>query len=146
MEDFIKAMPKVVRITEFQLNSLFGFIDDKISLLISLSQELHAHLNGSLSDKTLMKLIELRKKSHPEFETPAVINLSDFRSLSECFDVFKIAHDLVDSVDAVKLATECVIREFSDDNVVYLELRSTPRETERMSKLECLQAIVDTMM
>lgn len=93
-----------------------------------------------------MKLIELRKKSQPAFETPAVINLSDFRSLSECFDVFKIAHDLVDSVDAVKLATECVIREFSDDNVVYLELRSTPRETERMSKFECLQAIVDTMM
>lgn len=92
----------------------------------------------------MLKLVELRKKSNPTYES--LIDLSNFRSLDECFEVFKLAHDLVDSVDAVKLATENVIREMSEDNVVYLELRSTPRATEQMTKLECLQAIVDTIM
>lgn len=95
-----------------------------------------------------MKLIELRKKSNSQYESPSstLINFSDFRSLSECFEVFKLAHDLVDSVEAVKLATENVIREFSEENVAYLELRSTPRKTEHMSKMEYLQAIIDTIL
>lgn len=95
-----------------------------------------------------MKLIELRKKSNSQYESPSsnLINFNDFRSLSECFEVFKLAHDLVDSVEAVKLATENVIREFSEENVAYLELRSTPRKTEHMSKMEYLQAIIDTIL
>lgn len=80
------------------------------------------------------------------YESSSLINFSDFRSLSECFDVFKLAHDLVDCVEAVKLATENVIGEFSEENVVYLELRSTPRETEHMTKSEYLQAIIDTIL
>lgn len=93
-----------------------------------------------------MKLIELKRESHPEYVSSDLVNFSSFRSLSECFDVFKLAHDLVDSADAVKLATENVIREFSEDNVVYLELRSTPRNTELMTSHEYLQAVIDTIM
>jgi len=93
-----------------------------------------------------MKLIELRQKTQPDYKSSCLIDFSEFRSLAECFDVFALAHDLVDRVDAVKLAAENVIREFAEDNVVYLELRSTPRETQHMSKLECLQAIIDTIM
>jgi adenosine deaminase len=99
----------------------------------------------SLSDNTLLKLVELRKKSQPNYESSNLINFSNFRTLSECFDVFKIAHDLVDSIEAVKIATECVIQEFSDDNVIYLELRSTPRSTATMTKKEYLRAIVETI-
>ena len=87
----------------------------------------------------------MRKQTQPNYQSSNLINFSNFRSLSECFDVFKLAHDLVDCVEAVKIATENVIREFSEDNVIYLELRSTPRSTERMSKLDCLQAIIDAI-
>lgn len=100
----------------------------------------------SLSDRTLAKLRELRKKSDPEYDVGELISFAEFRSLSECIDVFKLAHDLVDCVEAVKLATTCVIDEFSKENVVYLELRSTPRKTAQMSKLECLQTIIDTIV
>lgn len=100
----------------------------------------------SLSEKTLLKLVELRKKARPGHDSPNMIDFAAFRSLSECFKAFDLAHDLVDSVDAVKLATECVINEFCEDNVVYLELRSTPRETSFMSKQQCLLAIIDTIM
>lgn len=75
-----------------------------------------------------------------------MINYNKFRSLAECFEVFKLAHDLIGSVEAVQLATINVIDEFSNENVVYCELRSTPRETQHMSKLDYLQAIIDTIM
>lgn len=35
-----------------------------------------------------------------------------------------------------------VIREFSEENVVYLELRSTPRQTAHMSKEEYVKALI----
>jgi adenosine deaminase len=60
--------------------------------------------------------------------------------------VFKIAHDLVDSPAAVAVAVENVIREFCEENVVYLELRSTPRQTENMTKIEYLETVVETIM
>lgn len=104
------------------------------------------NLAFSLSDQTLQELVVLRKASNPEYKASELINFSEFRTLSECFDVFKLAHDLVDSVEAVKLATAKVIYEFSKENVVYLELRSTPRHTDKMSKLECLQSIIDTIV
>lgn len=60
--------------------------------------------------------------------------------------MFKLAHDLVDCVDAVKIALENVIREFSEENVIYLELRSTPRETAKMTKSEYLETVCETML
>jgi len=107
-------------------------------------------LNGSLSDATFTKLIEQRKQSGRDDEHSKSYNIdySTFKelSLADCFEKFKIAHELVDNVDAVKLAAECVISEFAADNVIYLELRSTPRETPFMTKSECLQAVIDTIV
>lgn len=45
----------------------------------------------------------------------------------------------------MKLATKYCIQEFADDNVFYLELRSTPRATETMSKSEYVAAIIDAI-
>lgn len=100
----------------------------------------------SLSDKTLNKLVELRKLSQEDYVAPNLINFSKFRSLSECFDVFKIAHDLVDSPKAVSIAMENVIHEFSEENIVYLEIRSTPRQTETMTKMKYLETVIETIM
>lgn len=41
--------------------------------------------------------------------------------------MFKILHELTDTAEAIYLATVDVIKEFADDNVRYLELRTTPR-------------------
>jgi adenosine deaminase len=67
-------------------------------------------------------------------------------NLEKCFEKFKLAHELVDSVEAIKLATACVIDEFSRENVVYLELRSTPRSTDSMTKSDYLNAIIEQIM
>lgn len=119
MEDFIKSLPKI---------------------------ELHAHLNGSLSNSTLKKLIDLKKESQEDFDISSYNSFDNNDDLSKCFEKFKLAHELVDTPQAVSLALQCVIDEFSKENVIYLEIRSTPRKTEFMSKIEYLEAIVEQIM
>ncbi|CAG9801342.1 unnamed protein product [Chironomus riparius] len=121
MDEFVKNMPKI---------------------------ELHAHLNGSLSNSTLCKLIELKKKNQGSAEeNMAFYHTFDAdESLEKCFEKFKLAHDLVNSKEAVKLALCCVIDEFSKENVIYLEIRSAPRSTAFMSKEEYLQAVIDQII
>lgn len=57
--------------------------------------------------------------------------------------MFNLVHSLTDTPDAVFLATCDVIQEFHDDNVIYLELRSTPRAVKsQMTKDEYIGAII----
>lgn len=62
------------------------------------------------------------------------------------FEKFKYAHDLTDTTEAVALATQCVIQDFNDENVVYVELRSTPRSTPKMTKDEYIVTVIETIL
>ena len=105
--------------------------------------ELHAHLNGSISDLCLLDLLE--KKDITNFQTAStVIRKGDQRSMEECFDIFNILHELVDDVDSLRVVTECVLNEFMNDNVVYLELRSTPRANPKTNLTK--QLYVETIL
>lgn len=116
-------------------------------LIFYIFEELHAHLNGSLSNTTLKKLVDLKKQSEPDYDDREIVKYNDeIENLEKCFEKFKFGHDLVDSVVAVKLAVLSVIDEFSRENVVYLELRSTPRMTKAMTKETYLEAIVQQIM
>ena len=55
------------------------------------------------------------------------------------YDTFFAAQFLIDHLDAVELATRRVLEEFAADNVIYLELRTTPRHVD--GKMEQLQHI-----
>jgi len=106
--------------------------------------ELHAHLNGSISDLCLLDLLE--KKKIENFHTAStVIRKGDQRSMEECFDIFSILHELVDDVESLKAVTNCVLNEFMNDNVVYLELRSTPRANPKknLTKRLYIETILD---
>ncbi|XP_053686978.1 adenosine deaminase-like protein [Sabethes cyaneus] len=113
--------------------------------------ELHAHLNGSLSNSTLAELQEIKYGK----ETTAT-EKSDFLdfyqitagrnlTLKECFKKFKYAHDLTDQPETLAYATEAVIRDFAADNVVYLELRTTPKATGFMTKQQYLTTVLDAI-
>lgn len=62
--------------------------------------------------------------------------------LNECFKLFKIAHDATASINSIYVATKHVIEEFHKDNVIYLELRTTPRQESNMTKTEYIGAVV----
>ncbi|XP_012530473.1 adenosine deaminase-like protein [Monomorium pharaonis] len=108
--------------------------------------ELHAHLNGSLSMKTLRKLCKFQPSGSVDEYRQTLVNLTNFSSLSECFKIFDIAHTLTTSPTTIFIATCDVIKEFHEDNVIYLELRSTPRAVKNlMTKMEYLQAIINAI-
>ncbi|XP_031617951.1 adenosine deaminase-like protein [Contarinia nasturtii] len=106
--------------------------------------ELHAHINGSFSNETLEKLSQL--KHGTSAKDTEKYNLFTKLDLHDGFEKFKYAHELTDTPEAVALGTECVIRDFNDDNVVYLELRSTPRATPKMTKEQYVMAVIDTII
>jgi len=100
--------------------------------------ELHAHINGSLSKATMRRLIQMKAKNGKMKEeiTEQMISIVDGtqKTLKECFDMFKVVHQIVDSAEAIYLATKDVIKEFAYDGVKYLELRSTPKSIGTMTK------------
>ncbi|KAM8860480.1 N6-Methyl-AMP deaminase [Synchiropus picturatus] len=92
--------------------------------------ELHAHLNGSVSTETIKKLIQRKPQLSIEHNMTAISN-DQTRTLEECFQVFKVIHQLVDTEEDILMVAADVIKEFAADGVKYLELRSTPREDKR---------------
>lgn len=66
-------------------------------------------------------------------------------SLEQCFTLFKIAQNATNTKESVYLATESVIKDFAKENVIYLELRTTPRAEESMSKEEYIESVISAI-
>lgn len=49
------------------------------------------------------------------------------RSLAECFKLFDVIHKCTSTLTVVQRISREVVEDFANDNVVYLELRTTPR-------------------
>ncbi|XP_055533409.1 adenosine deaminase-like protein [Wyeomyia smithii] len=110
--------------------------------------ELHAHLNGSLSNSTLSELHVLKYGKEPATERDESfykITAGQNLTLKECFQKFKYAHDLTDQPETLAYATRAVIRDFAVDNVIYLELRTTPKATYHMTKTQYLTTVLETI-
>jgi adenosine deaminase len=97
--------------------------------------ELHAHLHGSLRQSSIA---ELSGKPFPA--------LSDSRDLTECFRIFDLIHNTVDTLNKVERLTREVLEDFKADNCIYLELRSTPRDRlnswSKRQYLDCVTAVL----
>ncbi|KAL3820685.1 hypothetical protein ACJIZ3_006590 [Penstemon smallii] len=108
--------------------------------------ELHAHLNGSIRDSTLLELAkELGEKGTIVFsEVEHVLSKND-RSLVEVFKLFDLIHNVTTDHKTVTRITKEVIEDFAADNVVYLELRTTPKrnDSKGMSKRSYLEAVLE---
>ncbi|CAA0826528.1 adenosine/AMP deaminase family protein [Striga hermonthica] len=108
--------------------------------------ELHAHLNGSIRDSTLLELArELGEKGAIVFsEVEHVIRKED-RALSDVFKMFDLIHIITTDHKTVTRISKEVIEDFAADNVVYLELRTTPKrnDSKGMSKRSYIQAVLD---
>ncbi|KAK8941896.1 hypothetical protein KSP40_PGU012214 [Platanthera guangdongensis] len=108
--------------------------------------ELHAHLNGCIRDSTLLELAKVLGEK-------GIINFADVehvirkcgRSLSECFQLFDLFHILATDHGTISRITKEVVEDFAADEVVYLELRTTPKnnETKGMTKRSYMKAVID---
>ena len=56
-----------------------------------------------------------------------LVCLAGDRTLSECFKLFDIIHRLTTDHATITRITQEVIEDFAADNVLYLELRTTPK-------------------
>jgi adenosine deaminase len=88
--------------------------------------ELHAHLTGSVSVADLQELAALRNFTLPiGFTKPR-----ETIELDEFFPLFSnVIYKLVNDAEAITFICQRVIQSFWNDNVTYLELRSTPRDS-----------------
>ncbi|XP_030646825.1 N6-Methyl-AMP deaminase [Chanos chanos] len=108
--------------------------------------ELHAHLNGCVSFETMERLIA--RKPHLNIEhSMTAIRAGQRRTLDECFQVFKVIHQLVDTEEDILMVAKAVIREFAADGVKYLELRSTPRSEEKtgLTKTKYVETVLEAI-
>ncbi|CAD6996174.1 adenosine deaminase-like protein isoform X2 [Ceratitis capitata] len=107
--------------------------------------ELHAHLNGSLSVNTIQELGAKLYGSKSEEFTHLSEQLTNFDNvdLGGCFEKFDFMHKLTSTRRGLHLATILAIRDFAKDNVAYLELRTTPKNTEEMSKKDYLECVLE---
>jgi len=97
--------------------------------------ELHAHLNGCIREKTILELAQERNVSLNEHHFSSQNNQHDEhsmynlrpRSLQDCFEIFAEIPKCVDDLAALRRITQEALEDFSQQNVAYLELRSTPK-------------------
>lgn len=101
--------------------------------------ELHAHIHGSIRRRTLEELLSNR----PDL----AFDLTQKIDLVSGFKLFNVIHRVINSLELVERVTREVIDDFRADGVVYLELRTTPREIGEIgvkgkaSKLEYLDSV-----
>ncbi|CAN1811027.1 N6-mAMP deaminase [Linum perenne] len=108
--------------------------------------ELHAHLNGSVRASTLLELARnLGEKGCIAFSDVEHVILKGDRSTREVFKLFDLIHVLTTDHKTVTRITKEVIEDFAAENVVYLELRTTPKRNDSigMSKRSYMEAVMD---
>ncbi|XP_010267705.1 PREDICTED: adenosine deaminase-like protein isoform X2 [Nelumbo nucifera] len=107
--------------------------------------ELHAHLNGSIRDSTLLELARvLGEKGVLDIAGLEHVIKKNCRSLPECFKLFDLIHVLTTDHATVTRITKEVVEDFAAENIVYLELRTTPKKNESigMSKRSYMDAVI----
>ena len=103
--------------------------------------ELHAHLNGSIRIQTLNELIQKANYSDAEVQRVQILN-DDDRSLDECFRIFDMIYKVVRTPETIRRIMRETLEDFEKDNVVYVEIRTTPRR-DVMSADEYVRAAVE---
>ncbi|XP_015958637.1 N6-mAMP deaminase isoform X1 [Arachis duranensis] len=108
--------------------------------------ELHAHLNGSIRDSTLLELTKaLGEKGVINFSQVEHIIMKYNRSVKEVFQLFDLIRILTTDHAILTRITREVIEDFASENVVYLELRTTPKRNDAigMTKGSYFEAVLE---
>ncbi|CAG7833798.1 unnamed protein product [Allacma fusca] len=114
--------------------------------------ELHAHLNGCISNGILER-VPVFDRSGKNAEDNwishenAVVQEKKTLDLAECFRTFAKIHEVIRTPEILHWVTTQVIEEFWSDNVIYLELRTTPKKIHNIpSKDVYMEKVVDAII
>ena len=99
--------------------------------------ELHSHLNGCARLEHLEDLVE-DKSELPSPPGPDASPRDYFEFMAAVSKITSTAHNLA-------IVLRRVLEDFEEDGVVYLELRSSPKNSASMSKKEYVETILQTM-
>ena len=120
--------------------------------------ELHAHLNGCIPLETLRELAEATPASSLYQDDLIKRGLETLRKdvqledLDDFFALFPAIYALTSTPHATRFAAKAVLRQFLEPGYLqagdpaqceYLELRTTPRANEHMTREEYLSAVLD---
>ncbi|KAJ7482973.1 Metallo-dependent hydrolase [Mycena galericulata] len=135
--------------------ALESLTDSQISFIRTIPKpELHAHLNGCIP------IAELQKMAHEYSSTSSDSLPSDFvmtgiskllagvvlDEIYDFFNLFPAIYALTSNPASLRRATKAVLAQFLDGphpQCEYLELRSTPRETAEMSRIQYVRTVLD---
>ena len=108
--------------------------------------ELHAHLTGSITPECLHEVWTQRRLDDPGMvlQDPLEAMSKDLSwDIMTFFPLFsKYIYELCSTPASVMYTTNAVLRDFKQDGVIYLELRSTPRSSSSMSKDQYVTTIL----
>lgn len=141
-------------IAGFAADALKSLTPEQISFIQNLPKaELHAHLNGSIPISVLQKLAKehvstpdaslTSKEIEAGIAKLANISLDEIHSF---FRLFPPIYALTSNPKSLREAARAVLAQFLDGEhpqCTYLELRSTPRETPAMSRLDYVRSVLD---
>ena len=121
--------------------------------------ELHAHLNGSIPLSVLQQLAKEYVPSEADSDLSHSVIQSGVEKLQngivlkdihDFFPLFPAIYALTSTKETLARATGAVLAEFLEPGdgedypqATYLELRSTPRETAAMTRLEYMETVLD---
>ncbi len=110
--------------------------------------ELHAHLTGSVRDSTVLDLLKL-EANHANAEQVLVENyqINPDKTMEQCFQIFGLLHRLLKKRENLARVMREILEDFSEENTVYLELRTTPRNIYEgndlvLSKREYIETVI----
>lgn len=117
--------------------------------------ELHAHLNGSIPVGILQemargyagrKTFDASKSDVVERGIEQLLKGVELNEIDDFFGLFPAIYALTSDHVALALATRAVLESFlegTSPQCTYIELRSTPRATEHMTRLEYVETVLN---
>ena len=154
--DFSKAMS----LSKPASDAIEALTPSQVDFLKALPKaELHAHLNGSIPLPVLQQLA--KEYAPPGADSdPAILAIQPtlerlrngvvLNDIHDFFPMFPAIYALTSAREALARATDAVLAEFLGlkdreeyPQATYLELRSTPRKTITMTRLEYVETVLD---
>ena len=108
--------------------------------------ELHAHLTGSITPQCLHEIWTQKKSGDPSMtlqDPLEAMSKDKVWDIMTFFPLFsKYIYELCSTPASIVYSINAVLRDFKEDGVVYLELRTTPRSSSSMSKDDYIATIL----